>query len=186
MKIKARVIIPDKLGYQIRSEINKVIQDQGFMNEIGQEIVDDIKLNTRRGMGIKNNKSYPLAPLETSTIKTRDYLRRGGNARARPYADEFSNLSVSGQLIEALKYSIGKSGELIVEVANTLRKPYKTLKGRDIKSEPITNAELSKIHHAGVPTNNLPARPFIGLRYEMFDRIVIKLRERLRRGLKLK
>jgi len=71
-------------------------------------------------------------------------------------------------------------------VKDSFRRPYRTLKGRDVQSDPISNAELSKIHHKGNAKNNLPARPFIGLRYQMFDRIMIRVREELRRGLKLK
>jgi len=55
MKLKVQVKIPDRLGYEIRSRINKVILDESFRKDIGREIVEDIQRNARRGFGIKDN-----------------------------------------------------------------------------------------------------------------------------------
>jgi hypothetical protein len=185
MRAKLKIIVPSSIKHNIRREINRVI-DVDFKQEVGEEIVEDIKINARRGRGVVNGLSVKLPPLASSTIKHREYLKRAGNATAKPYSNRFSNLSMSGQLIDSIGYIIGSGGEIIIQAIKNLRVPYRTLSGRRQNTRPITNNELLLIHQHGNTAHNLPARPILGIRNELFKRIIIKLRYRLRDGLKLK
>jgi phage gpG-like protein len=184
MRLKVSVSATSGIKKKIKDKIEAAV-DKSFRKEMAEEIVEDIQINTRRGYGIKDGKRIELAPLKhPSTTEHRHYLERGGNATARPYATDFSNLSMSGQLVDSVGYELDSDGSIVIE-AKGFRKPYRKLDGSPSKAEPISNEELSRIHHKGNAANNLPARPFIGLRDEMKRRIIIKLRERIRRGLEV-
>lgn len=171
----------DFLAREIKDKLNQVLTDKGFKKEVAQEVVFDIQRNARSGNELVDGKVNPMTPLESkTTIPHRKYLREAGNATARPYSDEFSNLSVSGQLIDSVKYEIDSDG-ITIFADDTVRDRYITKKGTPSKAKPITNAELASIHHKGDASNNLPARPFIGLRDGMRIRILVKMREYIRR-----
>jgi phage gpG-like protein len=178
--IDVKISGKDSLKDSIKKRLKDAL-DKSLLKEIGQEIVTDIQVNARRGYGIKDGKQIKLDPLADSTIKHREYLDRAGNAKARPFKDDFSNLSVSGQLIDSVNYEV--NGNSIEIGASGTREPYRKLNWMPSLAERPTNKELSQIHHRGNPAKNLPARPFIGLRSEMMARIIIKIRERIRREL---
>jgi phage gpG-like protein len=182
MKIKVSISGKESLRDSIKKRLKDAL-DKTLLKEIGQEVVQDIQINARRGYGVKDGKQIKLDPLKDSTIKHRDYLDRAGNATARPFKDDFSNLSVSGQLIDSVKYEV-KDGSIEIGASGT-REPYKKLNGTLSEAKIPTNEQLSKIHHRGNPANNLPTRPFIGLRSEMMARIIIKIRERIRQELEV-
>jgi phage gpG-like protein len=183
MKLKVSISPLGNIRESIKKRIEKAI-DSEFKKEIGQEVTEDIKINTRRGYGILDGKRIELAPLkDPETILHRKYLEKGNNNTARPYITDLSNLSMSGQLIDSVDFKL-KGDDIVIEASGE-RRPYRKLDGSPSKAEPISNKELSKIHHKGDAGNNLPPRPFIGFRDELKRRILIKLRERIRRSLEV-
>jgi hypothetical protein len=167
------------MSFKLTKAINEVIESKQFKEEISKEIVLDIKRNARTGNIIDSNGDIsPMDPLRPSSIKNRSKLREYGNATGRPYADQKSNLTMSGQLIDSIKYVIGSNW--IKVFASGERMPYIKKDGSRSKSEPISNDDLYRIHHYG--GLNLPARPVIGLRSFMRMRIIVKTREYLRRS----
>jgi phage gpG-like protein len=180
MKINVKILGTEKLRKSVEDKLRSVVNNLDFKKEVGTEIVKDIQRNARSGNTIQNGRSVPMEPLQpNTTVPHRTYLREAGNATARPYRDEFSNLSMSGQLIDSVKFEVIEDGVKIF--ADGQRDRYVTKSGKPSKARPISNAELASIHQKGDPGNNLPARPFIGLRDEMRLRILTKIREFIRR-----
>jgi hypothetical protein len=177
--IKISLKVPNGLKDKIARSVNDVISSKKFKDDIGKKVVQDIQRNARSGNTIDNKGDVSgMTPLETSTIRNRASLREAGNATGRPYADQKSNLTISGQLINSIKYVIGSN--FIKIFASGDRTPYKNKDGTNSKADPINNEDLMRIHHYG--GLNLPPRPVIGLRKFMKLRILVKTREYLRRS----
>jgi hypothetical protein len=173
---------------EIESKLESSIDDSKFLNEVGQMVVGDIKRNAKSGFTIeKDGTTKRMEPLTNVTIEKREWLRRAGNAKAKPYRDNFSNLSMSGQLIDSIDYKI--DGNKIEIDAHGERQPYKTLAGQ--VHFPIgpdnerLNKDLLDKHQKGDPEINLPARRIVGLRRQIINRINIMFKEAVRRKLKV-
>lgn len=181
-KLKVTITPPARLKESIKKKIEDSM-DVSFRKEVALEVAEDIKINARRGYGIKDGKRISLAPLKhPETTDHRRYLEKAGNATARPYATDFSNLSMSGQLIDSIEGKLDSDGSINIGATGN-REAYVKMDGSNSEADLLTNEELYKIHHYGDASSNLPARPIIGLREEMKARIVVKLREAIRRGL---
>jgi hypothetical protein len=179
-KITLTVTPPANFAENIKKRMLQVTESREFLSEVGQEIVADIKFHAKAGRGIVDGVAVEFEPLSSKTIESRKELREAGNATARPYNDYLSNLSMSGQLINSVKYSV--IGNTIEVFASGQRQPYILKDGTRSSARIPTNEQLSKKHHDGAV--GLPRRPFIGVRKEMRIRIIAKIREFIRRSLR--
>lgn len=116
---------------------NKVTRSNQLKNEIGEFVVGRIRGEARRGRPLNTRRKFP--PLKTMTKANRRYLSNFN--RVDPvYQPNFSNLTFTGQLIDAVTFSKDDRGVTIF-VDNTKRKPYKTGPNSSQKNPP-TNQEL--------------------------------------------
>lgn len=110
---KVRITGFEKITPQIKAKITRAISDSGFPKELRDDIVEEIRDN-----GIKPD----LAP---SSVKTRNYLSRF-NATHPKYSASKSNLTFSGQLLDALRAKFVAS-KLIINI-DSLKKKHKKFK----------------------------------------------------------
>ena len=144
-----------------------------------EDIRSDIIAQTRAGKDIPNDRKQP--PLAKSTIETRSYSEKYTDLHPL-YSRRRSNLTMTGQLLEAVKGIVkkisGKTGyEITFEVSDTTRKQYKSEKARSKNTQRLTNKEL-----AGYLKDK--GREFLGVRKLMIDRIRRQISQDLRRNIR--
>jgi hypothetical protein len=156
--------------------LNNLKQDPELQTTIGQLVVDDIKLQTRKGFSIVRNAKFK--PLTNEWVEKRKQIKATPGQRiSEVYSPKRSNLSLSGQLIDSVRFSIGK---VIRIFADGERTPYqytieKKVNGKKTKitktiESSVDNAELSEyVSEQG--------RPFIGFRDKVRRNILIKIRQ---------
>lgn len=176
-----------KKAQEVKNKLEKAIDEPKFLHEVGSLVVSDIKRNAKSGYTIeKDGRTKRMEHLAQSTIEERERLRRAGNATAIPYRDNLSNLSMSGQLIDSIDYEV--DGTKIKIEASGERTPYRDLAGKNHQpigyGQETNNRDLLDKHQKGDPSQNLPARPIIGVRLQIIQRINIMFKEAVRRNLK--
>lgn len=156
------------------------------LDQVGMFIKDRIYSSTKRGNSLVTEDK--LQPLSEGYIKKRRAIKRGDNKKAKKTSSKVkkalgfsitttgpffsparSNLTMTGQMLEALVYRLGKKpGTVEVTVKDTGR-----------KGEDLTNLDVAKkVASAG--------RPFLGLDLKGEDLIRRKVIAELRRSLKRK
>ena len=159
---------------QTRTAFEKVIANRKLLNEVGEIVVTDIQFQTRRGQSIPNNAR--LKPLSKKWRETRGQIADATDTHPA-YSQRRSNLTLTGQLLDALTWRIVKSGVIETLFKSTRRRAYffRRLDGRITKRETtISNEELAEYVQKD--------RPFVGIRPQITDRIKIKVLEYLRRS----
>jgi len=113
--------------------INKQIKDPKFLSEIATQAVDGIKKRTRGRL-----EEYKQPPLKSkTTLKTRDRLIRAGNAfdRSIVRTDKTSNLSMSGQLLEALYFTVNQAQGVINIMIKAPRNAYRGIRKATLENK---------------------------------------------------
>lgn len=105
--------------------INKQLKDPNFLKEIGQQSVDGIRNRTRG-----RQEEYKQPELKESTKETRDRLIRAGNAFNRQIVrtKSTSNLSMSGQLLDALYFTVNQAQGIISIMLRSPRNAYRGIR----------------------------------------------------------
>ena len=137
---------------KLTKELIKAITNLGY-DRAGRFVVNRIKSEVRKGISPVTGKSFK--PLTASTIARRRKLAELNKTNTH-YSAGDSNLTFTGQLLNALTYSVRYSGlfnKLIIFTKDSVRKPYKTRLG--IKELPQTNLEIQEKVEL--------ERPYIGL-----------------------
>ncbi len=164
----------EQIERKVKQKIEKIIKDRDLLEEIGKYAVDQVKGNVRnRGKDIFGT-SYQ--GLKESTKKSRKYLAKK-NSTHSTYSNGRSNLTLTGETMEAIKHKVSSSKPYISVQAEGNHKPYK---GGSKKT--ISYSELLRIHHFG--RGNNPARLIFGASKNMVKVIQNKIKRHLRRKLK--
>jgi hypothetical protein len=122
---------------RLKSTLNKA--RPALLNEIGKTAVRRIKGGTRSPKDRMSNQKIP--ELKDTTIEHRRYLQRFNRTHST-FSPRRSNLTITGQLIDAVTYS-KKSNQVEIFVKDSARKKYKT-GGDGGTHRPPTNQELSQ------------------------------------------
>ena len=132
--------------------INKRIQDTFKLvkrnkeaHQLAGEIVEKrIQAEARAGRPLNRERSFP--DLKPSTIANRDYLSTL-NQTQRTFLASRSNLTLTGQLIDAILYELEQDSglyKILIEVVDSKRVPYNT--GPNSRQQnPPDNKELAEI-----------------------------------------
>lgn len=121
--------------------INKQSKDPDFLKGLGEEAAFQIA-SAVRSKG-RTDPAYFQPPLEDSTIERRKTLIKQGNSfNAKIVTPKGSNLSMSGQLLDAIKSRVNYSISTIVLFLKPQRSPYKGKSGQPLESK--TNNEIKK------------------------------------------
>lgn len=95
------------LKTKVLDEIDKLrkrLQSPEVMEPIGQKMVTLIQGRTRSGLGADGS---PLKPLSPSYIEARKGLKKTKIKTGRFFKPEQSNLTVTGQMVDSIKYEVG-------------------------------------------------------------------------------
>lgn len=149
------------------------------LDKIGQYVVKQIKGETRRGNEIITDGSTAAQkPLKKPSIENRKRLEDYNNTHST-YSPDRSNLTFSGQLLDAVTYKLSsKQNQDIVSiyVDDSTRRPYVTSK-KGKKSKPLKNSDLAEFQLE-------KGRKFIGINKQMKEEILNLITQAIRRSIK--
>lgn len=153
-----------KAEEEIKRKLQLITRDQALLNEIGKDVVTNIKLDASKGLQPNGTKMTGYAE---STIKKKE---KDAKKRKIPRARlKVANLRNTGEMIDSIKYFVDSVRSKIIITAT----------GRRGK---ITNAQLMGFHQEG--KGNLPKRSALGISKKTLKIIQEKLIREIRRRLK--
>lgn len=166
----------------VRSRLEKVfseiLKDSSQVNEIGDALAEEHKRLLRTG--VSPATSSRLKPLTKETKKKRNYLSKY-NATHEKFSAGKSNLTFTGQLVEAITFKFVNPNRFDIFVKSDRREPYSGKSGpysSNIPNNIPNNAEVAKYQKE-------MGRPMLGITEKMrgiVNRLVIRnLRRLLRR-----
>jgi hypothetical protein len=126
---------------------DKVKFNRQMNEEIGEFLVQRIRSEARRGRPLNKSRRFPN--LKSSSVRSRDRLSRF-NKTGGPFRPSLSNLTLTGQLLDSIKFEFARAKGVIEVFARGKRKPYKTGPQRSARKTPISSrneildAELRK------------------------------------------
>ena len=145
-----------------------------LFEKIGKFTADQIRKINRSGKQPIDNGGRPgHHSLEPSTIRNRKRLAVVlKNETHRTYKANRSNLTFSGQLLDAITHHVNARGNIVIEIADTIRKPYKTSlgkrKSKGGSKNDLTNADLQ------AHLNDMDREP-LAIDDELVDQLVNKV-----------
>jgi hypothetical protein len=151
----------------------EVLKDSQNVKEIGSSIAEEHKRLLRTGVSPAN--SSRLKPITKETKKKREYLSKY-NATHEKYSSGKSNITFTGQLIEAITFKFIQPNTYEIFVEDSRHEPYKGKNGT-IKSS-ATNATIAK-------GQKEQGRPMLGVTERMraiVNRLMIRNLRRLLRN----
>lgn len=172
-KIKVNQASLDAVERIVIDRLKQISEDKNLLNESANVLIQDIKFETRKGNSIPSQTK--LKSLAKDTIKERKKLSET-NTTQQTFSAKRSNLTLTGQLLDALTAIINKNTVAIR--ATGQRTGYKRRKrdGSIVQDNPrITNEELARFVSDD--------RPFIGVREKVKQRLAILARRFVRRAL---
>lgn len=94
------------------------VSDKDAMDDIGGELVEDIKKRTRLGQGVDKSlgRQSKFKPLAASTKKSRGYKSKRGELKGRTTPAK-SNLTETGDMLNSLDHKASK-GNVTVDVSS--------------------------------------------------------------------
>jgi hypothetical protein len=135
-KTKAQITGIKESGDKLRQFLQSAIKDKDVLEELGTFSSSEIKKRTTARL-----EEYKQPDIEETTIKRRKSLIEQGNKSEFARANR-SNLTLSGQLLDAIKYRINQSKALITIFLSDERRPYKGKSGQDLEAK--SNNQIKK------------------------------------------
>ena len=139
--------------------------DRGTMKSIGDELARRIKTRTQLGRGVNKTggPSVPLAKLADSTTNSRRRKRENGDLSALT-APKKSNLTETGQMLESIRVTEVKDGQVTIAAAGT-------------RSDGKRNDDVASYAEDG--SNNRPKRKFLDLSGAELNALQRSVRDRI-------
>lgn len=128
-----------EMSKKLTTYIENVAKDQEMITDIGKHIVTQIRARTASGV----DKEYKQPPITKGTIKRRESLMKAGNtppsdlSRVLPRT---SGLTLSGQLLNSLRFEINASLQFIRISIADFRRPYRGVRKEQLETK--TNTEI--------------------------------------------
>lgn len=97
----------DKIKSDFKKFLDNTVQDKEFLEEIAKESTEQIKRQTRARLD-----EYKQKDLSPVTVEIRRMLAKK-NGQGAAFKDSRSNLTMSGQLLESLRYKVSQAARLI-------------------------------------------------------------------------
>jgi hypothetical protein len=142
----------NKAAQDFKRKVDKVIQQKEVEQSIGDFLVERVRLEARRGSPLNSSRSFP--PLADSSKAIRRAKSRRNTTHPGFDADR-SNLTFSGQLIDAITFKRSTKSEFTLFVDDNRRRP---LTG---DTESLSNDEVDKRLRRGVTSRQYGRREFI-------------------------
>jgi hypothetical protein len=125
----------------IGAKLKKLTTQKKLGKEIGTYLVTEIQRTARNGKVVDEEKLVQNPALLEKTIKRRKKLIKAGNPKGEKYRANKSNLTLTGQLLNSIRYTF-KEGVLTIFVKKK-RRPYKGVRGKLLKND-ATNQDIIK------------------------------------------
>lgn len=123
------------LKTSFRQTLNNLLDDPKLQKEVGVFAVDRIRAFARKTKPLNKTRSFPK--LQPSTVANRGRLAKL-NRTQRTYAQPRSNLTLTGQLLDGLKFKITKK-RIINVFTSGKRKMYRTSKNSFAKPNSVNS-----------------------------------------------
>ena len=118
---KIKILGLKKLDRKLQKKIDSIATNKGLMQGMAKFALKETKYYVRVGFSPKTDKKFP--PLKDSTIRTRDSFQRSKKGRKSPYfIPDFSNLTMTGQLVRSMKIKYDKKQQALVMSFSQKRK----------------------------------------------------------------
>jgi hypothetical protein len=151
----------DEAEASIRLKIKEIVKSPALLSEVADVAIKDIQFQTRRGLTPDGNRFKPLSP---KWIKERSKIEQATQVHEAFKANR-SNVTITGQLLDAMSKIITRSG--IAIVFKGLHRPYQAKRvrtsGNRTIGKPIDNDKL-----AGYVNE---VRPFFKIRESLLPRL---------------
>ena len=118
---------------KIRETFKKVRESEQMLRDIGEFTSERIKAQARRGKPLNDDKTFPA--LKKTSVAIRETLAET-NSTHPTFKPSRSNLTITGQLIDAIKYYVKKK-IVFIDIEDSPRTPYRTrgrLSSKGLKS----------------------------------------------------
>jgi hypothetical protein len=152
------------LEKNIENTFTKVRESKQMRKDIGEFVVGRIKAEARRTKPLNDSRSFP--GLKDSSKSIRKYLA-ALNPTHPTYKATRSNLTLTGQLINAIVYRLTGKSVLVIEVEDSIRDPYiKNRKGEigDVKTNREVDKDLRKRGFVLYTAKGIDSEPRVGKR----------------------
>lgn len=122
--------------------LKTLVDDDLILNELGQLTADQIRARVRSKGRVDDEYKQP--DITKGTIEARKRLIKAGNAFNQTIVKkQYSNLSMSGQLLDAIKYKISKVNGQVSLYIERFRRPYKGLRKAELENK-SDNIQIKK------------------------------------------
>lgn len=173
--VEIKILGGQKYKASVAAVFRKAI-NKSTLDEIGGQVVELNRKSIRQGKNPNSGESFPA--LSPEWIKRRNRIAPR-NELAEFYRPRKSNLTFSGQLLDALHYKSDTSDRSVtVKFLDSRRKPYRGVKNNELKGRGLTNKKL-----AGYISERIGE--FIGLTEQMEKRVTSIIERRVRSLLRL-
>jgi len=150
---------------KIEETFDRVKSSRQMNNEIGMFVQERIKAQIRRGKPLNDTGKFPK--LGKGTVKWRRKLAEFNKTHA-VFKDVRSNTTITGQLVNAIKYLLEGQGIISIGVKNNRRVPYVIDKNGKLEKPVLTNLEvqtnLKQLGFILYTAKGLDKAPIIGKR----------------------
>jgi hypothetical protein len=126
----------NKASSDLKNKINNLLKNDEMSTEIGIFLTERVRFEARSGKPLNDDRSFPN--LQQSTIDNRKRLSKN-NKTQQAFRPDFSNLTLTGQLQNAISFKKLKAGVYELFVKDNVRSPYKGGSGKA-----ITNAKVDE------------------------------------------
>ena len=123
----------------VKQKIDEVYEDEANLKEIATKLLQINKRTIRKGIDPLTGEKFPKNTKQT--IERRKQMAQI-NFTDPSYGPNKSNLTFTGQLVEAMKASVAKK-QITIEVEDSKREPLVGAKGKLLKTR-ATNLDVQK------------------------------------------
>jgi hypothetical protein len=171
----------DTIKVRAKKAIDAAISSNETMDAIGKELVKmhQVSIRAQENPYAKASQwgTTRFPPLSKAWIKYRKKLAEV-NQTGLGYGPRKSNITFTGQLVNAIRYKSNTSRkEVVIDLDDSKRQQYMGLRGKPIGDPGLTNQQLAKY----MDKNGLT---FIGLTAQMKTRAIQMVERSLRRMLR--
>ncbi len=180
------------LAKRYGDKFKEVIKSKSLLTDLGNEIVKDVRFQARRGNTTNETGNQgKMDPLKQSWRDKRKEFAKRGQQTHQAYSANRSNLTFSGQLLDALSITKIENASVTVGFTGTHR-PYEVPYKETFRRNGVTvNANRAGTTKLGKPLSNAELasyvqnkRPFMNLRKEFVERLKTLVIRFIRRNLK--
>ena len=136
---------PSRAAKTVRDEINRATKSNALKEEIGKFITDRVRFQARKGRPLNDNGKFPK--LEDSTIANR---RRFKGKTSQAFSPAKSNLTITGQLQDAITFVRERAGLFALFVDETAR-----------DGSTSSNSDIDKFLREGIKTKDGRIKKYI-------------------------